>query len=79
MKLTHRIADWLTGREFSHAKRDVVWWRDHMVDEVYGPLLDDRNREVIELQSRLDRIAGMETPNCAHIGKKMARVARGEE
>ena len=31
------------------------------------------------LQARLTQIAQMETPNCAHIGKKMAAVARGEE
>jgi len=28
------------------------------------------------LQAKLDKIAGMETPNCAHIGKKMAAVAK---
>ncbi len=28
--------------------------------------------------ARLAKIAAMETPNCASIGKRMARVARGE-
>ncbi len=28
--------------------------------------------------ARLAKIAAMETPNCASVGKRMARVARGE-
>lgn len=30
------------------------------------------------LADRLNQIAALETPNCAHIGKRMARIARGE-
>ena len=31
-----------------------------------------------DLKDRLNQIAALETPNCAHIGKRMARIARGE-
>lgn len=30
------------------------------------------------LRERLDAIIAMETPNCANIGRKMARAARGD-
>jgi hypothetical protein len=28
--------------------------------------------------TRLERIAALETPRCAHVGKRMAKIARGE-
>lgn len=31
-----------------------------------------------EAHIRLSRIAELETPRCAHVGRKMARIARGE-
>jgi hypothetical protein len=43
------------------------------------------NREVVSYaaralaaEKRLKRIAALETPRCAHVGKVMARIARGE-
>jgi len=50
MRLRDRIADWLTGGALSAAIKDAAWWRDHMVDEIYGPMVDEKNRELIRLK-----------------------------
>ena len=62
MKLTfrERLADWITGGSLSHARREMAW----------GWI------EAIRRADQLQRIAAMETPNCAPIGKRMAKAAR---
>lgn len=50
-------------------------------EKKYNELLDDfakQSEDRAELVARLAKIASMETPNCANIGKRMAAVARGE-
>jgi uncharacterized heparinase superfamily protein len=84
MKLTHRIADWLTGGEFSAYKADASFWRETSFD--WSRQCKDQREEVraandalSKAQARLDRIAEMETPGANATVKRMARVARGEE
>lgn len=43
-----------------------------------GIAIANARAETAGLLRRLSQIASLETPNCAHIGKKMAKVARGE-
>lgn len=47
--------------------------------EAFRKWYESAKFEAATANARLATIAAMETPNCAHIGKKMARVARGEE
>lgn len=44
---------------------------------VYGES-EKHLKKYIDAQKRLDRIAALETPNCAHGVRKAARIARGE-
>lgn len=112
MRLRDRLAnawlgfiDLISGGALTRAINDAIWWRDHMVGEIYGPMVDAKNDELIRgaknqralhdalekavscgaeilgreitVKQALSRIAAMETPNCANIGKRMAQVARG--
>lgn len=40
---------------------------------------DDFKRQLDIANARLSRIAALETPSCANIGKRMAAVARGDD
>ena len=79
MTLRERIADWISGGALTLARSDCLWWRDYMVGVIYGPMVDEKNRQIIDLQSRLDRIAAQETPGANATVRRMARIARGEE
>ena len=79
MTLRERIADWISGGALARARSEVLWWRDHMVGEIYEPMVDGKNWQIIDLQDRLDRIAAQETPNANATVRRMARIARGEE
>ena len=79
MTLRKRIADWISGGALSLAKSNVLWWSDHMVGEIYGPMIDEKNRQIIDLQARVNRIAAQETPGANATVRRMARIARGEE
>lgn len=62
MKLTfrERLADWICGGELTKARKEMAW-----------AWITAMGRA-----DQLQRIAMMETPNCAHIGKRMAKAAR---
>jgi hypothetical protein len=84
MKLTHRIADLLTGGEFSARQTALDAW-----GEIYRACREDRaaaldaedktRQQLHAAKACLDRIAEMETPGANATVKRMARVARGEE
>jgi len=60
MTFRERLADWITGGELTNARKEVAW----------------AWIEAIRRAEHLQRIADMETPNCAPIGKRMAKAAR---
>lgn len=68
MTIRERIANWLTRGELEQVRRE----RDVLmkVNSEFGETMQ-------EDVDALMRIVSMETPNCAPVGKKMARVARG--
>jgi hypothetical protein len=43
------LADMISGGELTSQRNNVEWWRDHMIGEVYGPMVDDKNMELIHL------------------------------
>jgi len=45
-----RLADWISGGEITKAREKTAWWRDHMVGEIYGPMVDEKNGEIIRIQ-----------------------------
>lgn len=55
-----RLADWITGGELTKAREEMTW-----------AWVTAMGRAI-----HLQRIADMETPNCAPIGKRMAKAAR---
>jgi hypothetical protein len=94
MKLTHRIADWLTGGKFSARQISIEAWmqiaqemeqerndaQNHILAEAgWRDRACDVADELVRAQASLDRIAAMETPGANATVKRMARVARGEE
>lgn len=56
--------------------REVVSYatRALAAEKRVGELTIERNA----LAARLRLIAALETPRCAHVGRKMARIAKGE-
>jgi hypothetical protein len=70
MTLRERLADWISGGLVSgyYACRDARVFADAQARDQMG--------RAYLLQERLNRIAAMETPNCAPIGKRMAKIAR---
>lgn len=69
-----KLADWISGGELSRVK-DIVSVYKESADSRWDRLCvmaEDR----WSLQDALRGIAAMETPRCANIGKRMAKVAR---
>lgn len=67
MTLRERIADWVSGGAVT------MWynnWAHEVDDKLYWIELASERRDA------LNEIAAMETPNCAPIGKRMAKRAR---
>jgi len=60
MTFRDRLADWISGGELTKARKEMAW-----------AWITAMGRA-----DQLQRIAMMETPNCAHIGKRMAKAAR---
>lgn len=59
------------------ANETINRWRKE--DERALLASNDRIQDELTAKSlRLERIAALETPSCASIGKRMAKIARGE-
>ena len=50
MTLREKLADLISGGALTRARADVAWWRDHMIGEFYGPMVDEKNAEIIRIQ-----------------------------
>jgi hypothetical protein len=62
---------WLYKSKARQMKRDAEvdkLWRNNLA----------LHYKLTAANARLSRIAELETPRCAHVGRKMARIARGE-
>ena len=75
MTFRERIADWISGGSVKAARSNADFWRA-IVDEEYGPMVDRKNREIIDAKASLRRIASCETPKASHTVRKMAAIAR---
>lgn len=81
MKLTHKIADLITSGALSEAINAAeiqLAACQSVADANAGTvkMLRDYQRQVVKLATGLSLIRDMETPSCAHIGRRMSAVAR---
>jgi hypothetical protein len=67
MTFRERLADWISGGAVTMFHNN---WRFEADDKLYWIELSAKRREALR------QIAAMETPNCASIGKRMAKIAR---
>lgn len=65
------IKQWLYANKARRLKHEAQFDR-------LRQLITEQYDKLVEADSRLSRIVALETPRCAHVGRKMARIARGE-
>jgi len=74
MTFRERLADWITGGELTKARFDAGQW-----ERAFWSEHDDHAIKMGRANchaAALCAISAMETPNCAPIGKRMAKAAR---
>lgn len=80
-RIRYWIANMITEYELKRAKTNAVAWFNSWQQECCRVTMavaqaHEATAKAYLLQEQLNRIAAMETPNCAPIGKCMAQVAR---
>lgn len=74
MNWRHKLADWISGGELTDAYQLARSQQEHL--RAVERVLIKEVGEGLDLGVALRRIADMETPKCASIGRRMAAVAR---
>lgn len=69
------LADLVSGGELSLHRSNAEWWRDHMVGEVYGQMVDEKNLELVRLhksnKSLHDNIEKLMTCGAEILGREI--------
>jgi hypothetical protein len=69
-----RLADWISGGALTRARNDLDVWSG--IAEISTQLAKDRHNLAAHRYQALRDIIAMQTPNMAHIGKRMVKRAQ---
>lgn len=70
MTLRERLADWISRGALTRARADAAWWRDHMIGEVYGPMVDEKNAEIIRIEKN-NALLHANIEKCVSVGAEI--------
>lgn len=74
MSIRYKLANWISGGELDRKDDEINDLQDYLATSFKHFFSADLRAQTAT--DALRRIEAMETPRCAHIGKRMAKVAR---
>lgn len=70
---------WLTAGKVADAQDDAAYWQWQSADDAEAAAAHSRCADALAAKNdRIDRALECVTENSAHVGKKMARILRGD-